>query len=178
MEVLRRKLEEREKRVEEVIGLCREVTRKAARVIEKLVEGKKADAEFSADVQKLKKIIEKDPWVLLAAGGFVRIAMQEMAEAVIVKKAIVENRIDIPEEFDHAAVTGLADAIGEIKRYFLKSIIRGEMKEAARMLKLAEKGYKILAGLSFSNAVVPELKRKRDIARGVLTSMLEIMAKK
>jgi len=104
--------------------------------------------------------------------------MQEMAEAVIVKKAIVENRIDIPEEFDHAAVTGLADAIGEIKRYFLKSIIRGEMKEAARMLKLAEKGYKILAGLSFSNAVVPELKRKRDIARGVLTSMLEIMAKK
>ena len=175
VEEMVKKLEAREKRVERALELCREIKRKAARAIEKIVEGEETEVEFG-EKEELEEILKEDPELLGLIGGSIRVAFQEMAEAIVVKEAVLNNRLVMPDVPEHSAITGLADAVGELKRYFLKSIIKGKIEEAQRVLALAEEGYRILAELSFSKTVVPELKRKRDVARGVVVSMLQTMA--
>jgi len=70
-----------------------------------------------------------------------------------------------------AYVLGLLDAIGESKRRLLDSVRAGDVEEAERLFELMEELYVTMAPLAVHDNVVPGLKRKLDVDRGLLEDM-------
>jgi len=129
-----------------------------------LKAAKKYMKEADAEVKKLLKYQENFPSQI----GHI---MQEYTEAKIVLR-VVDKR-DLPE-FDELSrlgvspvsyLNGLLDATGEIKREMYESLRRGNKNEAKAYFKMMEKIYDSLIPIRFSNAVLPEFKRKQDVAR-------------
>jgi translin len=94
--------------------------------------------------------------------------MQEYAEARIVFEAVAKKRILSYEELAVGEVSylnGLLDATGELKREMYEALRHKERKEAEKYFALMEEIYDALLPLRFSNAVLPEFRRKQDVAR-------------
>jgi translin len=93
---------------------------------------------------------------------------QEYAEARIVLCAIEEKRIPPQDELkvpDIPYLTGLLDAIGELKREMYESLRKGRKEDAERYFGMMEEIYDELLPLRFSNSVLPEFRKKQDSAR-------------
>ena len=93
---------------------------------------------------------------------------QEYAEARIVLCAIEEKRIPSYEELSVPEVpylTGLLDAVGELKREMYESLRKSNRKDAELYFELMEAIYDELLPLRFSNSILPEFRRKQDAAR-------------
>ncbi len=98
-------------------------------------------------------------------------AFQEYAEAACVKAMVNNSPLPTPASLGipvEPYVTGLADAVGEMRRYALDSLRRDNLEEAERALGVMEDIYTALKGLDFPRAVVPNLRRKVDIMRRLL----------
>jgi translin len=101
--------------------------------------------------------------------------MQEYAEAQIVLSAVELKKIPSFTKLGVAEVPyllGLLDAVGELRRetYELRremyeSLRRGNKHEGEFYFKMMEEIYDELLPLRFSNAVLPEFRRKQDVAR-------------
>jgi translin len=93
---------------------------------------------------------------------------QEYAEARIVLSAVDEGKIP---SFDDLGVpevpylNGLLDAVGELKREMYESLRKKKKADAERFFAMMEGIYDSLLPLRFSNAVLPEFRRKQDSAR-------------
>ncbi|NYZ73569.1 hypothetical protein H0O00_00340 [Candidatus Micrarchaeota archaeon] len=93
---------------------------------------------------------------------------QEYAEAQIVLSAIELKKIPsyaklkVPEI---PYLLGLLDATGELKREMYESLRRGNKHEAEFYFKMMEEIYDELLPLRFSNAILPEFRKKQDVAR-------------
>ena len=114
--------------------------------------------------------------------------LQEYAEAQIVLSAIEKKKIPTFAELkinEISYLNGLLDAIGELKREMYVSLRRGNRDEAKQYFSMMEQIYDELLPLRFSNAVLPEFRRKQDVgrmqienSRGVLLEVDTITAKK
>jgi translin len=93
---------------------------------------------------------------------------QEYAEARIVLCAIEEKRIPSYQELGVPAIpylTGLLDAIGELKREMYESLRKGKKADAEFYFSMMEAIYDALLPLRFSNSILPEFRRKQDAGR-------------
>jgi translin len=93
---------------------------------------------------------------------------QEYAEALIVLSAIESKKIPSYVELGVPEISyllGLLDAIGEFKREMYESLRRNKKKDAANYFNMMEEVYDELLPLRFSNAVLPEFRKKQDAAR-------------
>ena len=94
--------------------------------------------------------------------------LQEYAEAQIVLSAIENKKIPTFGELginEISYLNGLLDAVGELKREMYVSLRRGNRNEAAQYFQMMEDIYDELLPLRFSNAILPEFRRKQDVAR-------------
>jgi translin len=94
--------------------------------------------------------------------------LQEYAEAQIVLSAIEQKKIPSFSELGISAIpylNGLLDAIGEFKREMYESLRHGDKKQAEQYFDMMEETYDSLLPLRFSNAILPEFRRKQDSAR-------------
>jgi translin len=93
---------------------------------------------------------------------------QEYAEARIVLSVIELKKIPSLAELKVPEVpylNGLLDVIGELKREMYEALRRGNKPEAEGYFKLMEEIYDELLPLRFSNAILPEFRRKQDVGR-------------
>ena len=93
---------------------------------------------------------------------------QEYAEARIVLCAIEEKRVPSYEELKVPEIpylTGLLDAVGELKREMYESLRKGKREDAELYFSMMEAIYDELLPLRFSNSILPEFRRKQDAAR-------------
>ena len=98
---------------------------------------------------------------------------QEYAELCIVKKYMEDGEIpelNVPPKY---YLTGLGDAIGELKRVAMDKIGEGKIKEAEKIEDELEELYTKFKRFSYPNSIVPNLKRKQDVARKVLNDLHE-----
>lgn len=96
---------------------------------------------------------------------------QEYAELCIVKEYLEKRKLpklEIPPKY---YLTGLGDAIGELKRYAMDKLGEGNIKEAEKIEKELEELYTKFKRFSYPNSIVPNLKRKQDIARKILNDL-------
>ena len=134
--------------------------------------------KISAAKQKIGKIrglIKKMEHILKThsdmKGPVIGIIYQEFAELMIYQSILETGKLpklNIPEKF---FVTGLSDAIGELKRYCLDLLAQNKLKEAEKMESQLEDLYYELSSLNYPNSIVPGLKRKQDVTRNVLNEL-------
>lgn len=93
---------------------------------------------------------------------------QEYAEAVALI-AVAEGK-KIPDYAEmgvapEAYLLGLLDCVGELKRLIFERLREGKREDAEGYFKRMEEIYEEVGHLHFSSALVPELRRKQDVAR-------------
>ncbi len=98
-------------------------------------------------------------------------ALQEFVEATAFIAA-VRGEFDFEIDADVEAsslVTGLADAVGELRRYILSKLVEGNFGEAERLMKLMEEMYsKLIPFTALPDKLVPGLRHKLDVARAAI----------
>ncbi|MFQ5576971.1 MAG: haloacid dehalogenase [Anaerolineae bacterium] len=103
--------------------------------------------------------------------GYTQDALKELAEAHLTRALILGNDLPGPQALgveSAAYVNGLAEAVGELRRFALDSLRRGEIETAERMLNLMDDIYLSLTTVDFPAAITRDLRRKTDVARSIL----------
>jgi translin len=65
-------------------------------------------------------------------------------------------------------VNGLAEAVGEMRRYVLDMLRRGEVEGCERLLSAMDDIYGLLVTLDYPDALTGGLRRTTDSTRGIL----------
>ncbi len=103
--------------------------------------------------------------------GFLQDAQKEYAEGRVTQALIVGMALPTPEEIgvDYAPyLNGLAEAVGEMRRFILDCIRSGDLSESERLLDMMDDIYYTLISMDFPDAITRGLRRSTDLARGCL----------
>lgn len=127
-----------------------------------LQTARQAAAEMVADAQEYPD---------LYYAGYTQDALKELSEAHITRAIILEQPLPTPDSLkvEHAAyLNGLAEAAGELRRFALDALRRGNVAEAERILEHMDDIYSVLVTVDFPSAITGGLRRTTDMVRGVL----------
>ncbi len=137
---------------------------------------RKKIGEAQKNLQTAKNLISnlqtqaKDYPEIIYSGMF-SAALQEYAEANIFYTLITEARFVKPEEISVPSVDyvlGLADVVGEYRRYALDALREGNVKRGEECLELMDEIFMELMALDEAYMLVPGLRRKQDVARRII----------
>ena len=81
------------------------------------------------------------------------------------------KQLPSPDELsiDAAAyLNGLGEAVGELRRYLLDSMRRGDLSRGEELLAAMDDIYSVLVTMDFPEAITGGLRRTTDMVRGVL----------
>ncbi len=107
----------------------------------------------------------------LSNTGFVRDAQKELAEGSILLALVRGERLPEPAELNvdvAAYLNGLGEAVGELRRYLLDSIRRGDLSRCEVLLSDMDDIYNVLVTIDFPDALTGGLRHTTDMVRGVL----------
>lgn len=103
--------------------------------------------------------------------GFLQDAQKEYAEGRLTQALISGIPLPTPHAIgvDYAPyLNGLAEAVGEMRRYILDRIRAGDLSESERLLDVMDDVYYTLISMDFPDAITRGLRRSTDVARGCL----------
>lgn len=103
--------------------------------------------------------------------GFLQDAQKEYAEGRLTQALISGQALPTPGAIgvDYAPyLNGMAEAVGELRRYILDRIRAGDLSESERLLDLMDDVYYLLISMDFPDAITRGLRRSTDVARGCL----------
>lgn len=103
--------------------------------------------------------------------GFIRDAQKEFAEGNITLSLVTGKPLPEPVELgvDAAAyLNGMGEAVGELRRYLLDDMRRGNLSQGEELLEAMDEIYNVLVAIDFPDAVTGGLRRTTDMVRGVL----------
>ena len=106
----------------------------------------------------------------LLYSGFVHDAQKEFSEACITLALINKEALPEPEKLgvSYAAyLNGLGEAVGELRRYILDSLRRGDFSRCEELLAMMDGIYGVLMAMDFPEVVTHGLRRTTDAIRGV-----------
>ncbi|HUS16039.1 MAG TPA: haloacid dehalogenase [Chloroflexia bacterium] len=103
--------------------------------------------------------------------GYVQDAQKEFAEASIIYAVVAGHPLPQPAALGVEAapyLNGLGEAAGEMRRYVLDIIRKGEVDRGEAVLRVMEDIYSLLVTIDYPDAVTNGLRRTTDMVRGVL----------
>ncbi len=103
--------------------------------------------------------------------GFVQDAQKEYAEAVTFAIFTQHRALPLPGELSisyAAYLNGLGEAVGELRRYVLDQLRRGNYDDCEVYLRYMDDIYALLISVDFPDAITGGLRRTTDAARGIL----------
>jgi translin len=159
---------------EKVLPLCREVIRYSSLAIRAVHRQELAQAEGL--LQSARNLLNEAEQALsdgieLSHTGFLRDAQKEFAEGSIILALVTRKPAPNPDELgiDYAAyLNGLGEAVGELRRYLLDSMRKGDLSRGEEILSAMDDIYNVLVTMDFPDAITGGLRRTTDMVRGVL----------
>jgi translin len=159
---------------EKVLPLCREVIRYCSNAI-RAVHRQEFDQakELLQSARNLLNQIEQivADYSELRATGFIRDAQKEFAEGSITLALVTGKQPPTPDELGvdfTAYLNGLGEAVGELRRYLLDSMRRGDLSRGEELLSAMDDIYNILVTMDFPDAITGGLRHTTDAVRGIL----------
>ena len=98
-------------------------------------------------------------------------AQKEFAEGRITLALITGQQLPTPEELavtDAAYLNGLGETVGELRRYILDGLRKGDFSRGEELLQAMDDIYDVLVTMDFPDAITGSLRRTTDMVRGVL----------
>lgn len=171
---IRQSLSAKDAAREKVLPLCRDSIRYSGNAI-RAVHRQELD-EARTMLQSARQLINEASQDInadneLGRTGFFRDAQKEFTEGSITLALVTGEQIPDPEELgvDFVAyLHGLSDAIGEVRRYLLDSMRKGDLSRGEEFLSAMDDIYNILVTMDFPDAITGGLRRATDVVRGVL----------
>jgi len=159
---------------EKALPLCRQAIRDCARAIRsihrqefKIAEELLQSARHQLTEAKAALAEHKD----LSHTAFLRDAQKEYAEGTITLALVSGKILPDPDELDvepAAYLNGMGEAVGEIRRYLLDSMRKGDLSRGEELLNAMDEIYSTLVTIDFPDALTGGLRRTTDMVRGVL----------
>ncbi len=178
IEEIRAVLDEKDALREEALKLTREIVRLSGDTVKAVHRGDFESAQKRLDeagkrVGELREKLARHPDLYYT--GYVQSAHQEYVEASLLfhyvqgKPFPGPGELGIPEA-DYAL--GVGDFIGELRRYFLRLLIDGDVESAERVYRDMEEVYNALMELEYPKGLV-NVRQKQDQARHIIERTLE-----
>ena len=173
-EQIRQTLSAKDEAREKALPLCRDTIRHCSNAIRAVHR-----QEFDQAVELLQSarnlLTEAEQAVAayseLSNTGFIRDAQKELAEGNITLALVTGKQLPDPDALGVAAaayLNGLGEAVGELRRYLLDSMRRGDLSRGEELLAAMDDIYSILVTIDFPDAITGGLRRTTDMVRGVL----------
>ncbi len=159
---------------EKVLPLCREAIRHCSQAI-RAVHRQEFD-QAKGLLQSARNRLDRAEQAITACGelsntGFFRDAQKEFAEGSITLALVTGKLPPGPDELgiDPAAyLNGMGEAVGELRRYLLDGMRKGDLSRGGELLSAMDDIYNILVTMDFPDAITGGLRRTTDMVRGVL----------
>jgi translin len=158
---------------EKALPLCREVIRYASNTIRAVHR-----QEISAAVEMLKTatglLKEAQQFTIsseISNSGYLRDSEKEFAEASVLLAMVSGIALPSPEALNvdpSSYLNGLGEAAGELRRYLLDNIRKGDLSRGEELLAAMDDIYSVLVTVDFPDAITGGLRRTTDMVRGVL----------
>ncbi len=163
---IEKRITELESQFEKVMGLSRSLIRTAGKSMtamhtRDLPTAKKLVAEMSVMVRELRRI-EK------GMEHYSMQAHQEYTEAMLLYSIINKRGIPAIREIGETEVPyllGMMDVVGELKREAFEEMRKGNLREADRYYRMMLEIYDSTVHFRFASSLVPDFRRKQDVAR-------------
>ena len=159
---------------EKALSASREVIRYSANAIRAVHRGdfeeaRKVISQADLRLKETAPIRQENPEIYFA--GFLSDARKEFSEANITLAVISGS--DIPRSQDLGVdpasfLKGLAEVIGELRRYILDALRRDSFDRCQEMMDVMDEIYSILITVDFPEGVTGGLRHSTDQMRGVL----------
>ena len=159
---------------ERALTLSREIVRDSAEAIKCVHRGQYDEAEqrIAESHQRVQALLESvKGYADLSSAGFVLDGCKEHAEAVLTLALATDRPLPGIAEvgIDPATyINGMAEAVGELRRYVLDSIRKGQIERSEYLLNLMDDIYDVLVSYDYPEAVTQGLRRRTDAARGII----------
>ncbi len=159
---------------EKALPLCREVIRHCSQAIRAVHRQEFDQAEER--LQSARNLLNQAKQAVtayseLSNASFIRDAQKEFAEGSITLALVTRKQPPDPNELDidpAAYLNGLGEAVGELRRYLLDSMRKGDLSQGEELLSAMDDVYSILITMDFPDAITGSLRRTTDMVRGVL----------
>ena len=159
---------------EQALAVSRQVIRHSANAIRAVHrndfnEARRLIDEAGERLSETRTIRTDNPEIYYA--GFLSDARKEFAEANITLAVISGGEIPDADALNMdppAYLNGMAEVIGELRRYILDSLRRDDTGRCEELMELMDEIYGILVTVDFPEAVTGGLRHSTDAMRGVL----------
>lgn len=164
-------LDEKDTLRELALKSSRTITRLAGSALRSMHRGEDVSKllnDAKEEAFKLKKLLRDHPD--LYHSGFFEGAEQELCEAFLTFAILKKKNLPYPEELgvtNSPYLLGLADVVGELRRFALDSLRNGNVEEAGKYLETMEDIFNALMRFDYPTALIA-IKRKQDIARSLV----------
>jgi translin len=173
-EQIRRSFSAKDAAREKVLPLCREVIRYCSNAIravhrQEFDQAKELLQSARNLLNQLKQTVAD--YSELSATGFIKDAQKEFAEGSITLALVTGEQPPTPDELGvdfTAYLNGLGEAVGELRRYLLDSMRKGDLSRGEELLSAMDDIYNILVTMDFPDAITGGLRHTTDRVRGIL----------
>lgn len=166
-------LDELDKDREEILRIHRKIIRDCSIAI-KSIHRKEFDlysqniSEIKIKLEELNKLVDKNPGVFF---NYLKTPEQEFTEAVCFYSIVTNQVFPKPSDLkiNHLNyVLGLADVIGELRRYALDNIRNSELKDLNGILESMDEIHTYLFSLDYPSGLTKDLRHKTDVGRNLI----------
>ncbi|MFW9960415.1 MAG: hypothetical protein ACFFDV_05320 [Candidatus Thorarchaeota archaeon] len=171
---LRNEIDADDKVREKILPFSREAVRKCSEAVKKTHKGLYNEAHaLISDVYEIIGRAEHE----MASSDFMTksrsldVAYQELAEAVNLLSIVEQGEFTAPQKYkipSRPYLTGLADAIGELRRAALDFLRQDNVARAETLLCFMDEILDGLQTFDYPNALIPDLRRKCDVGRSLV----------
>jgi translin len=159
---------------DKALGESRELIRQCSLAIRAIHRAEFVAAEpFLSAAWSLVQTLQSDltPHPDLFSAGYVQDALKEYAESRSVLALVLGQPVPDPEQIRvpfPAYLNGLAEAVGELRRFVLDSLRRGDDSRLEGILRSMDEIYTVLVSMDFPDALTANLRRTTDVTRGII----------
>ncbi|MEE9411176.1 MAG: haloacid dehalogenase [Candidatus Heimdallarchaeota archaeon] len=175
---IEKRLVEMDKSRDELLKLSRAIIKYSGQSIESFHNNqiKQAEERLEKAEQHLKEIntLLKDEKTHYQI-GIINVAFQEYAEAKLLYNLVIEKNFPTVKELnitEQAYLLGIADLIGELRRFILEKLVEGKIIEAKQYYEVMKELYGSFLQIEYGKNLVQDFRRKKDTARVLLERTL------
>ena len=159
---------------EKALRNCREITRLSALAIKKIHTGDSKDTSLLLDkgleiLKATKKELKSFPELYYA--GYLHAAEKELVEGIVTLSLVSGKSLPSIEKYGFDTISflhGMAESVGELRRFLLDKMRNGEMEESEKFLQMMDEIYFCLRSFHYPDGITRSLRRQVDYVRKIL----------